>query len=55
MTTEPHLTSMFAGHRLEAARGIEPLYAALQAATYTHETPGQRLYLTLETEGVTTT
>lgn len=33
MTTEPQLTSNNAGHRLEAATGIEPVLRALQAPT----------------------
>jgi len=32
---KPPTTSRNAGQRLEAATGFEPVYAALQAATYT--------------------
>ena len=41
---DPPLTSTFAGHRLEAARGIEPLYRALQAHDYRRSGPGQRVF-----------
>jgi hypothetical protein len=42
VNTKPPLTSISAGHRLEAAEGFEPSSRALQAPNYQRETPGQK-------------